>query len=210
MYRLALLLALLPALAFAEVIDTAGAQPGTYLLTIAADGSATVSGPTKLVRLKDLGGPTNPPPDNPPPGNTVHARALALTSAALVEGGSHATAAKLAVVYGVVADQVEKGTLTPPNVAPALKALTDAVVPAGEAAIWGKWRIGIGDLLTGRTETKEAAVATLRSVSDGTRAAVNGSAAATGAEAIAWDRLLDLLLPILLKLLEKWLLPMAM
>jgi hypothetical protein len=179
-------------------------KPGAYLVEVDAAGRVTAR-PTKMVRPGQS--PTNP--TDPPPPTTLSTHVQQLTSAALVEGGSHSTAASLSVAYSVVANQVDSGGLTLPQVGPALKALCDGLIPQGEAAIWAKWRIGVGDALTTRLGTKADAIAALRAISDGAKSAVNGSAAATGAKAIDWTALFNLLLPILLKLLESFLNPNA-
>lgn len=185
----------------AVLID--GSKPGTYLVEVAADGSVSAR-PLRLVRPN--GSPSPPTdPDNPTPGNTVEARAQSLTAAAIIEGGTSATAAKLSVAYSAVAEQVATGNMPIENIGPSLKLLSDTVIPAGESAKWVAWRAGIGDLITNRVGDKDTAAATLRSVSSGTKRAVDGAAQISG-NAIDWGEIFKMLLPLILKLIEKWLL----
>ena len=196
---LALLASSVSAAEVAVLVDES--KPGTYLLTVGADGSVAVN-PIRVVRPG--GSPTNPT-DPLPPSDPVAASALALTNTALAQGGSTATAAKLAVVYSVVGDQVRTKNLPLASIGPALKSLTDSSIPASEVEAWKGWRTGIGDMITTRTATVDQATATLASVHAGTKQAVDGAATLAG-QAIDWTKLFEMLLPFLLKLLEKWLL----
>lgn len=200
---LAAVLFALPAFAEEVAVLVDDTKPGAYLLTVGADGSIAVN-PIRVVRP---GQSPSPPtdPDNPPPGNTVEARAQSLTAAALIEGGTSATAAKLSVAYSAVAEQVATGNMPIENIGPSLKLLSDTVIPAGESAKWIAWRAGIGDLITTRVGDKETAAATLRSVSSGAKRAVDGAAQISG-NAIDWSEIFKMLLPLILKLIEKWLL----
>src|SRR5688572_17931893 len=119
---LGFLLAIAPAVCWAEVIDTAGAKPGTYILTVAADGTVSVSGPTNLVRLADLGGP-NPPPVDPvlsPFAQEVQRQ----TAAVLQAGGSKTTGAALSAVYSLVSEGIADGSIAVDKAFSATKAGT--------------------------------------------------------------------------------------
>lgn len=204
---IAFILMILPSLAAAqEIAVLLPVKNAAYLVETKADGTVAINPIQGVVRP---GNNPAPPTDPLPPSDPVAASALALTNTALSQGGSTATAAKLAVVYSVVGDQVRTKNLPLSNVGPALKSLTDSSIPASETEAWKAWRIGVGDLITTRLGTPEQASATLASVHDGTKKAVNGAATAAG-QAIDWAKLFEMLLPFLLKLLEKWLLAPAM
>ena len=214
---LALLLLLTPSLAWAEVIDTAGAKPGSYILTIGADGTVAVSGPTKLVRLSDL----KPGDPDPVPVETLlQVRVKQLTREALAAGGKPETAAKLAGVYAVVSGFCRDGTLSPDMVrgTPAkpgfLSAATDkALEGLPDKDVWTAWRKGLGTELAlrhpaDRETTKELLGATLQEVSSAIKAHLGGQAAAGILDGIDWSEILDTLRPIirdlLLKFLSEW------
>ena len=174
MRRLALaaVLLLVPTLGLAEVIDTAGAKPGTYILTVNADGTVSVSGPTNLVRLKDLGGPTNPPPVDPdlsPFAQEVQRQ----TAAVLQAGGSKTTGAALSAVYSLVSGGVADGSIAPDKAFSATKAGTDAIMAAqADRDKWTKWRTDMSTALNtlqgqGLLTTKEQIAGVLGDISNG-------------------------------------------
>jgi hypothetical protein len=208
-----ILAAALGALAFPAVLTaeevtikfTGLARGQAYEFTLNADGTASLR-PIVTVAVGGVPAPVPTPTPAPNPNPTLSAQVLALTRSALLEGGSSSTAASLAAVYSVVGNQVNTDKLPLANVGPALKELSDAVVPAREAAIWNKWRGGVAMAMAGKLDSKASAVSTLDSVTQGTRDAVDGLAQATGSPAIDWQKLFDMLLPLLLKLLEKFLL----
>ena len=195
---------LAPSEAFAEdvTIKLSGITRGqSYELTYNADGTLLVR-PIVVVVVGGGPGPAPVPTPNP----TLGGQVAALTASTLAEGGSHSAAANLAAVYSVVASQLEAGNLTLAQVAPALKSLTDSMLAGpGEAAKWTKWRTGIGDLLANRMGDKATAVASLRSVESGIKSAVDASSAITGGKAIDWAKLIETLMPLILKLLELFL-----
>lgn len=200
----------------AEVIDTAGSKPGTYLLTVNADGSVTITGPTKLVRLKDLGGPVDPTdpvdPDPDPVLSPLAQSVRELTAQALSRGGTPDTAAKIAAIYALVSDDcsaVPPKTGMPGLAKPLITAATDKVLStAPDKAAWTEWRKGVGVLL-GAME------------GIGTNAAITGKAlddVATGTQfeitrrsliepgildGINWTAIREFLRPILQELLNK-------
>jgi hypothetical protein len=210
---LTLLLCCLAATANADDVTirlTGIARGQSYELVYAADGSVTV----KPIVVVVVGAPAPNPPGTPPappptpPPSTLQGQVQALTATAMKEGGQFTTAATISAAYGLVATQVEAGNVTLAQVGPALKFITDSVVPNAEVAAWTKWRTAVGGLLATRTGTKADAVAALREVEAGLKAAA-GATAATSGQAINWQELFRLLLPILLRLLEKFLNPMG-
>ena len=211
---LALLLLALPCVAWAEVIDTAGAKAGTYILTIGADGTVAVSGPTKLVRLSDLGGPVDPVPVE----TLLQVRVKQLTREALAAGGKPETAAKLAGVYALLSDYCLDGTVSPDQVRGTadrpgfLSAATDAALKdATDKAAWAAWRTGVGTELALRhpataETTKELLAGTLREVSSAIKTHLGGATAANGEKlTIPWSEIIELLRPLLRDLLLKFL-----
>lgn len=117
MYRLTLFLALiLPVVASADNLDTAGVPKGTYLLTIGDGGKVLSVSPIQVTRMVDLitGGPIVPP-TTPPPGvpSSLEAEAEAQTKAAMAAGGSITTAAAFCESYFLVASGV---TQEPPTI----------------------------------------------------------------------------------------------
>lgn len=181
--------------------------PGqSYEFIYHADGTASLK-PILTVPVSGTPAPTPNPPTPPTPNPTLAGQVKSLTEQALADGGSSFTASKLAAVYSVVGSQVNTDKLTPAQIGPALKELSDFAVPPTEVAIWKKWRDSVAVLMAGKIDTKAGAVLTLVAVEQGVKAAVDGAAKATGSPAIDWKALFDLLLPILLKLLEKWLNP---
>ena len=216
MHRLlALLLLLTPSLALAEVIDTAGAKAGTYILTIGADGTVAVSGPTKLTKLADLGpgGPVDPQPET-----LLQVRVKQLTREALAAGGKPETAAKLAGAYALISDYCLDGTVSPDQVRGTadkpgfLSAATDAALKdATDKAAWTAWRTGVGTELALRhpataETTKELLAGTLREVSGAIKTHLGGATAANGEKlTIPWSEIIELLRPLLRDLLLKFL-----
>ncbi len=202
----------LPLAAADPTLKFIGITPGqAYEFVYQADGTATL----RPILIVAVGGvptpsPTPTPTPTPVPNPTLAAQAQTLTRAAITEGGSVTTASSLAAVYSVVASQVNADKLPLASIGPALRDLSDVVVPVGEKAVWDKWRVGTATLMAGNLNTKSEAVNTLTAISDGTKAAVDGLAKETGAPAIDWGAIIALLLPLLLKLLEKWLNPLAM
>ena len=181
---LALLLLALPSLAWAEVIDTAGAKPGTYILTIGADGTVAVSGPTKLVRLSDLKptDPVDPDPVDPTPDLTGFAAEVKLqTSVVIQAGGSRTTGAALSAVYGLVGEGVEDGSIPIANAFTAVKAGSDAVLAKqADGAKWTAWRATMGKALSdlhtaGKLGTAKQIASTFAAISKGIDQATGSS-----------------------------------
>jgi hypothetical protein len=155
------------------LLDTTGAAPGKYILTLAADGTVTVA---PLSQVVSLSGQPSPPP--PPTGSPFEIQVEQLTKAALAAGGTKTTAAALSSVYSIVADGVASGTIPPSSALSAIKSATDVAL-AGQAdiAAWQSWRTGIGDALTTLQSTfalvtQKQYVATLRAVSSGVNRAI--------------------------------------
>ena len=92
-----------------ELITLEGVGPGSYVLTIGADGSATLR-PTRLVRIGTTPPPTDPQP--PPPTLSPFAKQISLEATEVINaGGSKTTAAGLSEVYSIVGGQVASGGL---------------------------------------------------------------------------------------------------
>lgn len=178
-------------------------KPGTYLLTVGADKSVSVN-PIRVVRPG-----ANPVPiPNPPPG-TIQAKVKVLAQEAIAGGGTQETAAALSAVYSFVSGQIEAGVVPLAQAMPAVKFLSDQVIPTAEIEKWAKFRTGIAVLTAeqqqaGQFGTKAQISTALKAMSEGIKSAANSTAAANG-RAIDWENLFKLLLPILLRLLEKWL-----
>ena len=180
MHRLlALLLLALPSLAWAEVIDTAGAKAGTYILTIGADGTVAVSGPTKLVRLSDLK-PTDPVDPDPtdPDEDQIKALISSLTKDALAAGGTKNTGAALSSVYLAASEAVKQGKVKPGESADKVKDVLDAVmILQGDRDAWRVWRTTISEAIAtaesnGSLQTANQYAAMYKLVGDGVKAAV--------------------------------------
>ena len=215
---IALLLCLTPSLAWAEdvavIVDSE--KPGTFLLTVAADGSVSVS-PLRVVRV---GTPNPKPPPVDPVETALQVRVKVLTREAIAAGGRPETAAKLAGVYAVVSGFCLDGTLSPDMVRGTaakpgfLSAATDkALEGAADKAHWTAWRQGIGTELAlrhpaGAETTKELLGATLHEVSSAIKNHLGGQVAAGILDNFKWSEILDLLRPVikdlLLKFLAEW------
>ena len=200
----------LPLPVLAEVIDTAGAKPGTYLLTIDAQGKATVAGPTNLVRLKDLGGPTNPqPPDDPPPtaDTPLKAAVRKLTREAIDRGGSPETAAKFAAVYAIVSDDCLAGKFAPSVAPPLITAASDAILKdASDKDAWPLWRAGISaevGKVSGIGTDKAATATALAEVSSAIKQSLNQQVEPGILDRIDWTRIIELIRPIIQEQLIK-------
>lgn len=221
-YLLTLLLAIAPAIAWAEpfLLDL---PPGVHNLKIvvAADGTVTA---TPLRTVKVGGGPVNPnPPD--PTDTPLQSRVKQLTREAIAAGGKPETAAKLAGVYALVSDLCLDGTISPAMVRGKvekpgfLTAATDKALrdekdkPLPDAAAWTAWRQGVGAELAlrhpaGAETTKEQLADTLREVSGAIKSHLGSQVDAGILDGINWSEILDALRPIirdlLLKFLTEW------
>ena len=170
---LAAILALAPVAAWAEVIDTAGAKAGTYILTIGADGTVAVSGPTKLVRLSDLK-PTDPmDPDPDPSPDPFVEEVRKQTAAVLTNGGSKTTGAALSAVYSLVSGGVADGKIAPGAAFTAVKSATDVVMASqADKDKWTAWRTELAADLNalqsqGLLTTKDQVAGVLGDISKG-------------------------------------------
>lgn len=151
----------------AVVLDDS--KPGTFLVTVGADGSIAVN-PIRVVRP---GSNPSPPTDPPTTGTPFEAEVEKQTKAVLTAGGTATTGAALSSVYSLVADEVAAGRIAPASALPAVKSATDLVMTKqADAAAWTPWRAAVGDALTilqgqGSLGTKEQFAAALRQVSNG-------------------------------------------
>ncbi len=222
MPRFLVRLAILAAAFLATVADAADvavvlddSKPGTYLVTIGADGSVTAS-PLRVVRVgANPSPPTNPPPMSDTP---LQARVKQLTREALAAGGKPETAARLAGVYALVSDFCLDGTVSPEMIRGTaekpglLSQATDAALKdVADKAAWTAWRQGIGTELAlrhpaGAETTKELLAGTLREVSSAIKNHLGVATAANGEKlTIPWEEIIELLRPILRDLLIKFL-----
>lgn len=115
-------------------------KPGTYLLTVGADGRVSAV-PLRVVRPGQSPSPPTDPSD-PPSNPTAFSGAVAtLTKAAIADGASPTTAAGLSSVYSLVAGSVRDGTITEAQSLSAIKVATDTVMAnVDDAAKWKSWR----------------------------------------------------------------------
>jgi hypothetical protein len=156
----------------AVMID--GNKPGSYLLTVAVDGSVTVN-PIRVVRP----GQTPTPPDKPdqPPPTPFELEVERVTNTALAAGASKVTAAALSSVYSLVSVEVAEGRITPANALPAVSAATNAVLAAqADRATWSPWRTSVSGALTtlaqqGALSTKEQYASALKQIATGINSA---------------------------------------
>ena len=168
---LAAILLLLVSNLHAEVIDTSGAKAGTYILTIGADGTVAVSGPTKLVRLSDLK-PTDPVDPDPSPDPFVE-EVRKQTAAVLANGGSKTTGAALSAVYSLVSGGVAEGKIAPGAAFTAVKSATDVVMASqADKDKWTAWRTELAADLNalqsqGLLTTKDQVAGVLGDISKG-------------------------------------------
>jgi hypothetical protein len=167
---LAALLFLCPAFAFAEdvavLVDST--KPGTFLLTVEADGSVSVS-PLRVVRA----GPPSPKPPPVDPADPFVEEVRKQTAAVIAAGGSRTTGAALSAVYSLVSGGVADGSIAPDNAFSATKAGTDAIMAAqADRDKWTKWRADISTALNtlqgqGLLTTKEQIAGVLGDISKG-------------------------------------------
>lgn len=120
-------------------------KPGTYLLTVANDGSVSVN-PIRVVRPgQSPTTPTDPTPGQP---TAFSETVSALTKAALDGGGSPTTAAGLSSVYSLVSSGVKGGSIPEANALSAIKVATDTVLNnVSDKDKWAKWRTDLGTAL---------------------------------------------------------------
>lgn len=170
--RLALLLlAVLAAPLASQAADVAvivdDSRPGTYLVTVAADGSVTAN-PLRVVRPGTL-----PNPPAPPPATPFVLEVRKQTAAVLAAGGSKTTAAGLSAVYSLVADGVAEGGLDATKSFEAVKTASDMILGSQpDGAKWATFRSDVGKALTalrdgGKLNTKAEIVKAFREIAAG-------------------------------------------
>lgn len=175
-----LLIVLSAAPLYAEpiIIETDGAENGTYYYKITVkDGAATLS---PLVNVVRLGKPTSPGPNDPPPPGqpSEFSKAIqALTKQTLDAGGSPTTAAGLSSVYSLVADGIKDGSISEANAFLAVKLATDTVMAnVTDKDKWTKWRTDLSLALeTLRQQGVLKLPATFYEVAAGVDLALGGS-----------------------------------
>jgi hypothetical protein len=167
----------------AVILDLTGAKPGTYLLTIDAQGVVKAV-PLRVYKL--VSGPVIPPP--PPSDPTAFEKAIAnLAKAAITSGGSKTTGAAIGSVYSLVSSGVLDGSIAPEKAFEAVKRATDTVLAIQpDGAKWATFRTEVGKALTalatdGSLTTKAQIAAALQSIANGMKEAtgVDGSPAET-------------------------------
>lgn len=146
------------------------AKPGTFLLTVNADGSVTVN-PIRVIRPgQNPGPPTVPPPVNPSP-FALEVKAQAQT--ALDSGATKTTGAAISSVYSLVSGGVADGSIATDKAFEALKQATDLVVNTQpDKDKWTKFRADLSAAVTalrneGKLATKDQIAAALKDVSVG-------------------------------------------
>jgi hypothetical protein len=143
-------------------------KPGTYLVTVDAQGVVKAS-PLKIVRV---GKPSSPPVDPPPTDETFDQAVTRFTREALAAGGSKTTGAGLSSVYSLVSDGVSDGSIAPDKAFAAVKRASDSVINAqSDGAKWKAFRDSVGAALTklaadGKLTTKEQISAALQRIAD--------------------------------------------
>jgi hypothetical protein len=117
--------------------------PGTYLVTVAAGGQASV------ISVKSIR-PGSPPPTFPDGDPTAFEKEITwLTTAAIKGGGTKTTGAGLSAVYSLVSDEVASGRIASDKWVNAIKAASDAVLNIQpDASQWAGFRDGVGKALT--------------------------------------------------------------
>lgn len=134
-----------------------------------------------LVKILDLDGGSSPPID--PPGDPLplaqfEAKITEITVVVLQQrSGTKTTAAALASVYSLVADNVASDGILVKDALGAIKSATDIVFTrVTDDAAWTAWRAAVGNMLTkaqedGVLDTKAQNVATFRAIAKGMNAA---------------------------------------
>ncbi len=89
------------------IIDIGESQPGTYLVTVNADGTVGVRKVSQVLRLGDG---TNPPPPPPPPGD-VKTQVRSWFRDLVTDPTKNQTAIAVAKVYETVAGFARQGTI---------------------------------------------------------------------------------------------------
>lgn len=157
--------------AFAEDVAVLldNSKPGTYLVTVDAQGVVKAS-PLKVIRV---GKPSAPPVDPPPPtGETFDQAVTRFTKEALAAGGSKTTGAGLSSVYSLVSSSVGDGSIAPDKAFAAVKRASDSVINTQpDGAKWKAFRDSVGAALTklaadGKLTTKEQISAALQRIAD--------------------------------------------
>lgn len=134
-----------PAMADEVAVLVDDSKPGTYLLTIGADGSVSAV-PLRVIRPGQSPSPPTDPTDPAPQPPTAFSGAVSsLTKQAIADGASSTTAAGLSAVYSLVSSGVKDGSIPEASALAAVKAATDTVLAnVADAAKWAKWRTDLG------------------------------------------------------------------
>jgi hypothetical protein len=147
-----------------------GSRPGSYLVTVAADGTVTAN-PIRVVRPGQT--PAPPPPNSPTPAPPFMAEIERLTKSSLSAGGTKTTAAALSSVYSLVSDEVFKGSIAVDKALPAVAAATNTILATqADRDAWGAWRTAVSGALTtlaqqGSLATKDQYAQVLKEISLG-------------------------------------------
>lgn len=193
MFRLALALclALVPALAYAQAAKVAILLPNvpgqSYTVTTDGKGGAIVVPLAGVVDPTDL-----PDPPDPPTGPVLtpfEKEIQSQTKAVLDKGGTKTTGAALSEVYSRVSAGVANGTVDHAQALAAVKAGSNLVLAEmPDSALWATWRTSVGESLTklqqdGDLTTKAQYASALRQVANGLNAATGYTNAAQKAVA---------------------------
>jgi len=152
-----------------DLVTLEGVGPGSYVLTVGADGSVSLR-PTRLIRV---GSNPLPPSDPQPPLSPFATEVRNQATTVLNSGGSPTTAAAISIVYSRTADRVAADSLPLGSIFTALKDATDAVMALqSDRDKWPGFRTALSDALAtlqqqGQLTTKEQYVSALRDISRG-------------------------------------------
>jgi hypothetical protein len=150
----------------AVIIDDS--KPGTFLMTVDANGGVTVV-PLRVTRV----GKPSPPVDPPSDPTAFEAAITKLAQAAITSGGTKTTGAALASVYSLVSSGVSDGSVSPDKAFEAVKKATDTVLSIqSDGPKWATFRTEVGKALTalaadGSLTTKAQIVGALQSIANG-------------------------------------------
>lgn len=197
-----------PLLAHAEdvALVAKGVERGKeYRFSVAADGTVTIS-PLQTVVVTGTPPPTNPPSDPPStPDTPLKVAVRKLTREAIDRGGMPLTAAKLATLYELVSGGCLDGSVRPDLASSLIVSATNEVLKdAADKDAWQPWREGLSPELSkvaGIGTDKAATAAALKEVSDGVKQAINQQVEPGVLDNIPWQKLIELLKPLIQKLL---------
>ena len=187
-------------------VDVSALPDGEYPATLTVKGGKLVDARPLSVRTIKFGG-TNPiPPESPPTADTpLKVAVRKLTREAIDRGGTPLTAAKLATLYELVSGGCLDGSVRPDLASSLIVSATNEVLKdAADKDAWQPWREGLSPELSkvaGIGTDKAATAAALKEVSDGVKQAINQQVEPGVLDNIPWQKLIELLKPLIQKLL---------